>query len=236
MWLKGGSDGGQEPAAQKMVRSMAPDVTLPEFGSQPPKVAQVRAVRSVPVRPGAWSVTAAAVLGEGKQSTVRYFRVPVLFGAGSGAGAQQHFVVTAAPAQVPGPSVKRPPAPRSTVEVAPGSALTATVSQFLAAYLGGSGGAERYLAPHVGLPSLGSSYSAVRTERVTSTGSADGAVAEQGQQVHVRVQVSAEDAHGAQWPMTYALRLAARDGRWEVRALESGLEDMDNASSNKDGS
>ncbi|WP_162596763.1 conjugal transfer protein [Streptomyces sp. NEAU-S7GS2] len=232
VWLQGGPSGGQESAALKAVRSMAPEVALPEFEGRPPKVGQVRAVRSVPVRPGAWSVTVAAVLEPGgKQQSVRYFRVPVLFSSDRGQDGGQSFVVTAAPAQTPGPSVRKAPATPHKAEVAPGSALSTTVSQFLTAYLGGAGGAERYLAPHVGLPSLGSSYAAVRTEHVTSTGSADGAVGKNGQRVRVLAQVSARDAHGAQWPLTYALRLAARDGRWEVLALESGLEDVKDTSS-----
>jgi len=232
LWLKGQPAAGQESAAQRAARSMAPEVALPSFGGRPPRVGQVRAVRSTPVRPGAWSVTVAAVLEPGgRQQSVRYFRVPVLFHGDGGQGGRLSFVVTAAPAQSPGPSLRKVQASPYTAEVPAGSALSATVSQFLAAYLGGTGGAERYLAPHVGLPSLGASYAAVRTEHVTSTGPGDGAVGKNGQQVRARAQVSARDAHGAQWPLTYALRLAARDGRWEVLALESGLEDVKDTSS-----
>ncbi|MFF4699905.1 conjugal transfer protein [Streptomyces chattanoogensis] len=224
LWLQGnGSESGSESAAQKAVRAMAPAVALPEFGERPEAVDQVRAVRSARVRPGAWSVTVAAVRRSGAQgAVVRYFRVPVLFRGGAG---RQSFVVASAPAQVPGPAVQKAPASPYSAEVASGSALSSTVSEFLSAYLAGTGGAERYLAPHADVAPLGAAYRSVRTERVSATGSADGSVGADGQRVRVRVQVVARDAQGAQWPLTYALRLAARDGRWEVLALDSGLED-----------
>ncbi|MFF4282898.1 conjugal transfer protein [Streptomyces kronopolitis] len=228
LWLRGGQSGETKTAAQEALRTMAPEVPLPEFGGRPPRVAQVRAVRSVPVGPGAWSVTVAVDL-DGKQPA--YFSVPVV---GGGRGQAESFVVSAAPARVGGPPARKVPASPYTAEVTPGSALSTTARQFLSAYLGGSDDAERYLAPHAVLPPLGSSYAAVRAERVTSIGSADGAVGRQGQEVRVRVQVTARDARGAQWPLTYALRLAARDGRWEVLAVESGLEGV-KASTSKDG-
>lgn len=229
MWLRGRPEGEQESAAQKAVQSMAPGIAMPEFGGRPPRVGQVHTVRSVAVRPGSWSVTVAAAL----ESAVHYFRVPVVVHGGRGEGAQS-FVVTAAPARVPGPS--RAPAPASpyTTEVAAGSALSTTVSQFLSAYLGSAGGAERYLAPHVSIAPLGAPYTAVHVERVSATGGT-GAVGASGQQVRVRVEVTARDAQGARWPLVYALRLATRDGRWEVRALESGLESSKNTSSGKGG-
>ncbi|MFF7415606.1 conjugal transfer protein [Streptomyces lydicus] len=234
LWLKGEPAGGRESAAQRAVQSMAPEVALPEYGGRAPRVGQVSAVRSVPVRSGAWSVTVAAELeASGERPVVRYYRVPVLFRLDHAGGAS---FVAAAPAQVPGPSAGRSAASPYTAEVTPGSALAKTVAQFLSAYLSGAGGTDRYLAPHVVLAPLDSSYVEVRTERVTSIGRSGGAVGGAGEQVRVRVQVLARDAQGAQWPLTYALRLATRDGRWEVRAMESGLEaGKEHLSSSKDG-
>lgn len=227
VWLRGGPDGAQESAAQKTVRSMAPGVALPEFDGRPPAVGQVWAVRSVRVRPGAWSVTVAALLEPGAKASVRYFRVPVLFEDRGGRGA---FAVAAAPAAAGGPASLDVPSSPYPREVRAGSALATTGSEFLRAYLGGAGGAERYLAPRIKVPALGFAYSSVRTERVSSSGGTDGAVGAEGARVRIRVEVSARDAQGVEWPLTYALRLASRDGRWEVLGLESGLEDEDSSS------
>ncbi|ANZ13377.1 Conjugative transposon protein TcpC [Streptomyces noursei ATCC 11455] len=224
MWLAGDPGDGQASDAQKTARSLAPEVALPEFHGRPPAVTVVRTVRCEAVRPGAWSVTVGVVLqSPGTGPAVRYFRFPVLWRNGAGAGGGQSFVVTAAPSAVPGPVAGRAGSSPYTVEVSPGSALASTVGQFLAAYLGGSGGAERYLAARVRLPALGVSYGGVRTERVSSTQSA-GEVGRDGQQVRVLARVVARDAQGTQWPLSYALRLSAREGRWEVLAVESGLE------------
>lgn len=225
MWLSGDPGDGQASAAQRTARSLAPEVSLPEFHGRPPAVTTTRAVRCEAVRPGAWSVTVAVMFqSPGAGPAVRYFRFPVLWHGGTGAGGGQSFAVAAAPAVVPGPAAGKVPASPYGVEVAPGSALSSTVGQFLAAYLGGAGGAERYLAPRVQLPALGVSYSAVRTERVSAARPV-GEVGRDGQQVRVVAQVVARDAQGTQWPLSYALRLSAREGRWEVLAVESGLED-----------
>ncbi|PNE43553.1 hypothetical protein AOB60_00350 [Streptomyces noursei] len=234
MWLAGDPGDGPASDVQKTARLLAPEVALPAFRGRPPTVTTVRAVRCEPVRPGAWSVTVAVMFqSPGAGPAVRYFRFPVLWQGGAGADAGRSFVVTAAPSAVPGPAAGKAGSSPYSVQASPGSALASTVEQFLAAYLGGVGGAERYLAPHVRLPALGVSYSAVRAERVSSTQSA-GEVGRDGQQVRVRAQVVARDAQGTQWPLSYALRLSAREGRWEVLAVESGLEDA--GSSGKGGS
>jgi hypothetical protein len=226
LWLRGAQSGAQETASQEALRAMAPGAALPEFGSRPPEVRQVGAVRSVPVRPGLWSVTVAALLDEdgngAKGGAVRYFRVPVILGEAS--GGTQSFTVTATPAVVAGPAAKSAPSSVYGTELRTGSALSVTVSGFMSAYLGGAGGAERYLAPRVQLPALKSAFATVRTERVSAVGPTDGAIAEDGQRVRVSAQVTASDAQGREWPLTYALRLGTRDGRWEVLGLESGLE------------
>ncbi|MFI7103298.1 conjugal transfer protein [Streptomyces sp. NPDC050161] len=227
LWLRGTEGSSQTHTdLEKTVRAMAPGVALPTFGRAPAPTSSVWAVRSEQVHVGAWSVTVAALLdGKSGEPVVRYFSVPVL------RGDDHSFVVTDAPATVAAlPAATVPPSPYGA-EVDPGFPLSATVSQFLAAYLGGAGGADRYLAPRVALPSLGAPYSEVRTERISASAAADGPVGADGRQVRVSAHVMARDGQGRQWPLTYALRLATRGGRWEVLALESGLEGINGGSS-----
>ncbi|MFE0764718.1 conjugal transfer protein [Streptomyces smyrnaeus] len=203
---------------------MAPDVPVPEWGEEAPSVERVHAVRSTQVRKGAWSVTVAVQLvGD---SPVRFFTVPVATRSG------QKFAVTAAPAEVAVPKApsggEEPPYRKSVPTTSP---LASTVRDFLNAYAGGSGAAERYLAPGASLPPLAPSpYEKVTVERLMAAGrQTQGEVGKDGFEIRVRAEVTARDTEDREWPLTYGLRLAARDGRWEVRALESGLEESDGA-------
>ncbi|WP_053729148.1 conjugal transfer protein [Streptomyces sp. WM6378] len=234
LWLRAGSSG--DAAAVAALRSMAPSVAVPVWGEHAPAVERVVAVRAVQVSGAAWSVTVAAEFRASAQpspggvaSAVRYFAVPLVVSQGKPkTGVVPGVTVTAAPAEVAAPAAAKDGPSLDSLygaEVSAGSPLAVAAGEFLAAYASGASGAERYLAPGVTLPALvPAPYAGVSVERISADGHGDGAVAADGSRVRLRVQVSARDAAGGQWPLTYALELSARQGRWEVAALQSGLE------------
>jgi hypothetical protein len=86
------------------------------------------------------------------------------------------------------------------------------------------GEVDRYLSPGtVVAPVRDSGYTAVAVDQVAAdTDAADGPVPRDGRRAVVRAQVTATDAAGDQWPLTYELSLTARDGRWEITAMHAG--------------
>ncbi|WP_070017449.1 conjugal transfer protein [Streptomyces nanshensis] len=220
-WLRAPARG---EAAGDAVRAMAPGVQLPEWeAADAPRVQRVSSLSSRVTGPGTWSVTVGVQLRAEKKKAApapRFFTVPVR-------AAEGRVSVTAAPAEVAAPrgGGERESAYRTSVES--GSALEGTVGDFLTAYLAGDGGAERYLAPKVELPAISPApYRKVTVEelRAVEDSAREGVPGRDGSRVRVRAQVNAQDAHGAQWPLSYALTLRARDGRWEVAALGAGPE------------
>ncbi|KUM97382.1 hypothetical protein AQI95_41940 [Streptomyces yokosukanensis] len=229
VWLRSGT--GQDSVAARQLRAMAPSLQPPTWAEHAPAVERLAAVHSARQGDGAWSVTVAvefkdSVEGSAAQGIVRYFALPVVATeAGSEPGAKQAFAVTDSPAEVAGPTVLDVPDDPYGTEVPTGSALSSTVAEFLSAYLGAEDGAERYLAPGTTLPALSSAaFTAVSLDELKAADRTDGAAGKDSATVRVRAQVTAKDADGGQWPLAYALGLKARDGRWEVVALQSGLE------------
>ncbi|MET7931908.1 conjugal transfer protein [Streptomyces sp. NPDC005349] len=228
LWLRGGSEDG--PAADEL-HAMAPSVPMPTWGEKAPAVAQLATVRTARQAQDAWSVTLAVTFKEPARDRsagapgVRYFALPVV---AKDAGATPSFAVQAAPMEVAAPSVIAQGATPYGREVPDSSALASTVSEFLTAYLGAEGGAERYLAPGITLPALAeSSFASVQVDELRAVQATDGRPGQDGLVVRVQAQVTATDAAGGQWPLSYALAFTARAGRWEVTALQSGLEDKD---------
>jgi len=233
LWLDSGRESRESgTAAAEAVRAMAPEVELPQWGDAPPKVARVAAVDSERLHSRAWVVTVAVqfesagtpgdsdgTAADG-QPVLRFFTVPVVMTAGG----RQALAVAATPAEVGGPRTAKPPASPYGVEVEPGSPLEETVREFLTAYLGGSGGVDRYLAPGAAVTAPSAPYSTVRVERVSAAGGSGERPARDGDQMRVRAQVTAGGADGGLWPLSYALRLTARDGRWEIAEVEAGVE------------
>jgi hypothetical protein len=176
----------------------------------------VTAVRSVQRDGSAWAVTVAAQYTDG---TVRYFAVPV---ATDRTGAS--FAVAGAPGVVAGPARATAPASPYTVSLPSDGSLSSTVGEFLGAYLTGTGGVDRYLAPGVKLtPVSPAPYRAVTVREVSAVeeAAAAGEVPADGAKVRVLVQAEARDDAG-RWPLAYELALTARSGRWDVAALEAG--------------
>ncbi|MFF1917077.1 conjugal transfer protein [Streptomyces sp. NPDC058239] len=215
-WLRSSTDDATTAQA-RLAQSLAPDVDLPDPAADaPPKPESVSAVRSVQRDAGQWAVTVAAQYDDGQ---VRYFAVPV---AADSSG--DSFTVTGAPGVVAGPARAGMPESPYSVTVPTGGDLSSAVGEFLGAYLTGSGGMDRYLAPGVRLsPVSPAPYTAVGVQQVLAVEEAAAAerVPVDGTTARVLVQVEARDGAG-RWPLAYETGLKSRSGRWEVTALESG--------------
>lgn len=196
---------------------------------------RLAAVRVTQVSSGYWSVTVAARITSAAKASVaekndeagsvavlRYFQVPVR-AAGSGGG----YAAAALPAEVAAPAVNSDgpqlgygtPVPADAHDAA-----VATISDFLTAYLAGSGELDRYLSPGTDLTAV--SPAPYRRVRVTQLAERDGdfaavAPATEGVRRDLLVGVAATGMDGQVRPLTYALALQARDGRWEIAALDA---------------
>ncbi|MET9955984.1 conjugal transfer protein [Streptomyces sp. NPDC006339] len=228
VWLRSGT--GQQSLATRTLKTMAPSVQPPVWGKSPVAVDELVAVRTVPAGDSAWTVTVAAAMTNpaGEQSDaagagMRYFTVPVTLTDQRSTRAGGWSFTAGSPSEVAGPTVAHLPDSTSTTPVTE-RPLADSVTGFLTAYLGSAGGAERYLAPGTVLPPLPpATYLSVEAQQVLADRperehkpSPDGA------RIRVRADVVATDAAGRRWPLTYALTLTARAGRWEIAALDSG--------------
>ncbi|MEU2514713.1 conjugal transfer protein [Streptomyces syringium] len=187
--------------------------------------------------PGYWSVTVAASVsvkdtkGTAGPATVQYYRVGVQAlgpesagGASSAGDTPVGYTATSLPAQVAAPEALKPGAlgygtSRGSSASDP---ATDTVAGFLSAYLAGSGDLSRYTSPGVRLqPVAPAPYSAVKVTHVDddSTSAGDQKVPGDGAKRRLLASVAATDKEGRAWPLTYALELSSRAGRWEVAAL-----------------
>ncbi|MEW1678483.1 conjugal transfer protein [Streptomyces noursei] len=199
-------------------------------GSERAESASAVQVRQVSA--GYWSVTVAArITGSSKNGDggrVRYFQVPVRATGGRGASG---WTAAALPAEVAAPAGSKGVAP----ELSYGSAhapldsdpAVRTVRGFLAAYLTGRGELDRYLSPGTALHAVRPApYTAVSVTQIAEHGHgpAEGAEAQvppDGVQRRLLVDVEGNGKYTGGRPMTYAIELRARDGRWEVAALEA---------------
>jgi hypothetical protein len=215
-WLRSSADEAGSAQA-RLAQSLAPDVALPDpAGGAQSRLRSVTAVRSVQRDGDAWAVTVAAQYADG---TVRYFAVPV---ATDRTGAS--FAVAGAPGVVADPARATVPTSPYAVSVPFDGSVSSTVGEFLGAYLTGTGGVDRYLAPGVKLtPVSPAPYRAVTVREVSAVeeAAAAGEVPADGAKVRVLVQAVARDDAG-RWPLAYELALTARSGRWDVAALEVG--------------
>ncbi|MFF3460529.1 conjugal transfer protein [Streptomyces sp. NPDC002730] len=204
---------------------------------------RLAAVRVKEVSPGYWSVTVAARISAGsaqaskaKGSTtgapegagavdarevLRYFQVPVT-SAGSGSG----YVAAALPAEVASPNAGEA-APLDYGTPVPADIrdrAAAAVNEFLAAYLTGTGELDRYLSPGTDITQVSPApYAQVKVTQLAERGGdfrANAPVTE-GARRELLVDAGATDSGGQVRPLTYALQLKARDGRWEIAALDA---------------
>ncbi|QNE85127.1 hypothetical protein F0345_29060 (plasmid) [Streptomyces rutgersensis] len=204
--------------------------------------------------PGIWSVTVAARLQppsppvenddvKGKDSdspgpdtgadagppqgeSVRYFQVPVA--SAPRADGSTGYVAMSLPAEVAGPGTVDSPhtvygTPQPPHDRDP---RVKTIRSLLAAYLAGDGDLDRYLAPRTRLTRIAPApYTAVDLTSLAADGPADATgVPPDGTVQRLLVSVRARAADGTTLPLTYALTLKTRAGRWEIASLDGAPE------------
>ena len=178
------------------------------------------AVASVSEQRGIFSVTVAAtVAGPNGQAVRSYYAVPLSVAEGD----PMTLSVLALPAAVTAPTLARAPALAYTVNIDPSSALSTTVAQFLAAYAAGAGDVTRYTAPGSAITAITPApYTGLDVGQVRATPSATGAGATpgDGQVAHVIASATAMRSPEQSSPLSYALSLKARAGRWEVASID----------------
>ncbi|MFF9569974.1 conjugal transfer protein [Streptomyces sp. NPDC014685] len=215
-----------------------------ELGGRPDavQVGQIAAVRVKTVAPGRyWSVTVAARVLEpsprasagagtgGGQPVIRmrFFQVPVEADRAGGP-----LAALALPAEVAAPAAGVPGATLAYGTPLPAQAsdpAVETLKQFFAAYLSDGGELGRYLSPGTRLsPVRPAPYGSVAVTRVAvesafRDGDGDGRIGAPAgrEQLRLVVDVGAVRPDGVERPLSYALTLAGRDGRWEVAAVDA---------------
>ncbi|MFD5110516.1 conjugal transfer protein [Streptomyces cinereoruber] len=198
-------------------------------------VEQAAAVRVRAVSAGYWAVTVAARVRPAEPAAkpdqaeaavgLRYFRVPVR------SGASGELAAVALPAEVGALLAGQVPELGYGQAAEPSAADPGvrTLQGFFTSYLAGGGEVDRYMPPGGRLtPIVPAPYTSAHVERVAEYGTnAPGAAFPEGAQIpdgtrrRLLVDVTAADQAGVERPLTYAVALKARDGRWEVEAVEA---------------
>jgi hypothetical protein len=194
----------------------AAGVTLPE---RPWTVSEATTSRITRVEEHLWSVTVAATVADtGSEPGVRrYFQVPVLCAAGGAVRAQ------ALPSPVAGPTVAEPVPLGYRYRAVPTEPVAAAAGEFLTALLTGSGDVARYVSPGAPLTAVTPPpYRSVEIEEVLvdQEPPAGGLAPDNGEEHHLLVTAAATAGAGQTVTVQYALTVAARDGRWEVQAID----------------
>lgn len=234
LWLRSDTGAADNSTAQAVHR-LAPDVELPKRPDAAAAVPQdAVAIRSARVGQERWSVVVAVRLAArddasprssvvaGTRPLVRYYAVPV--SSEERAGGSGEFTVTAAPAQIAGPTgAKTSPSPFTQTLPAEGP-LSSSLADFFRAYLAGVGDIERYLSPGTRLDAVpATGYVRIAVDEVSATSeTAAGPVPADGTTSRVRARVTATDSTGARWPLAYELTVTARSGRWDITSLHAG--------------
>ncbi|MDX3538920.1 conjugal transfer protein [Streptomyces sp. MB09-01] len=157
---------------------------------------------------------------------VRYFQVPVA--TAPGAGGATAYTALALPAEVAAPErAKTPELVYGAMRPAlPTDPRTQAVTSFLSAYLTKAGAElDRYLAPGTRLAAPSPApYSGVAVDQFAVEGETGGepvvAVPGDGTTLRLLVTLRATGQDGVRMPLTYALTLKARAGRWEIASLD----------------
>jgi hypothetical protein len=211
---------------------------------------QLTVVRLRQTDPDVWSVTVAARIvsdteptaketkaadtaagdsrpsaAEAAADSIHYFQVPVAVGpAGGGATG---YTALSMPAEVAAPArIKAPDLIYGPEQPAVSSdPRTEAVTQFLLAYLTGSGELDRYLAPGTKLTAITPApYAGVAVDQMRIEGAQGtepvSTVPKDGTRSRLVVTVRATDPDKVRVPLSYALTLKARAGRWEIAALD----------------
>ncbi|MFJ3674000.1 conjugal transfer protein [Streptomyces sp. NPDC090106] len=205
---------------------------------------QLTVVRLRQTDPAVWSVTVAARIvsdikqtvrptattGDGQPSaaaadSLHYFQVPVA--VGSAAAGASGYTALAMPAEVAAPGrIKTPDLVYGPAQAASGSdPRVRAVSEFLTAYLVGTGELDRYLAPGTQIaaispaPYTGVTVDQLQIEGDPGTGSIPSVPAD-GTRCRLLASVRATGHDTVRVPLSYSLTLKARAGRWEIASLD----------------
>ncbi|MFE1272178.1 conjugal transfer protein [Streptomyces sp. NPDC058757] len=201
-------------------------------------VEQAAAVRVRAVSAGYWAVTVAARVRPaelpaakpdraeaGPALGLRYFRVPVR------SGVSGELAAVALPAEVGALPAGQAPELGYGQAAEPSAADPGvrTLQGFFTSYLAGGGEVDRYMPPNSKLtPITPAPYASASLQRIAEYATnAPGAAFPEGAQIpdgtrrRLLVDVTAADRAGVERPLTYAVALKARDGRWEVEAVEA---------------
>ncbi|MEW1699315.1 MULTISPECIES: conjugal transfer protein [unclassified Streptomyces] len=157
---------------------------------------------------------------------VRYFQVPVA--TASGAGGATAYTALALPAEVAAPErAKTPELVYGAMHPAlPTDPRTQAVTSFLTAYLTRAGAElDRYLAPGTRLAAPSPApYTGIAVDLLAAEGETGGelvvSVPGDGTTLRLLVTLRATGRDGVRLPLTYALTLKARAGRWEIASLD----------------
>ena len=142
-----------------------------------------------------------------------YYRIPVLY---SGYGVR----ASALPARVNGPGPGADAPLGYPVTLAATNPVFTTVAGFLAGYLTGAGGLERYVTTESGLLPVARHRVADVTKLVAAQSVPDSAVPGDGTEVRVLASVAVTTGQYAPRQEDYPLTLTVTSGRWTVSALD----------------
>ncbi|MBA3019635.1 conjugal transfer protein [Propionicimonas sp.] len=209
VWL--GASRGQEDLVHTLLPASSGQM-LPEAGMQ---VADAMPVGYVDAGNGVWAVTVAATVTDARMVSRRFFTLPVQV-AGSTVSA------VAMPAEVPSTALAAAaPALDYSVAVPPSSPVVTTSTEFLAAYLAGSGDVARVVAPRAAITAVQPApFTAVRIGSVAAHSEIPDSPAD-GARVDVLVTAVAQVGGQQAVSVQYSLTLTARAGRWEVSQVRS---------------
>ncbi|MDH2392189.1 conjugal transfer protein [Streptomyces sp. HNM0663] len=206
---------------------------------------QLTVVRLRQTDRGVWSVTVAARVTDTKPAkpsagdrtddkgdakataarAVRYFQAPVA--TAPTAGGASGYTALAMPAEVAAPErIKAPALVYGPMRPAlPADPRTQAVTEFLSAYLTGTGELDRYLAPGTTLTAIAPApYTGIAVDTLAIEGERGSepvmTVPGDGTTLRLLVALRATGRDEVRVPLTYALTLKARAGRWEIASLD----------------
>jgi hypothetical protein len=168
-----------------------------------------------------WSVTIAATVTDTRPSstqpkTRRYYQLPVQV---TPAGAVTALTLPA-PISAP-PIIPTTTSDEYAVPLSMTSPVGHTVTEFLGAYLTGTGDVSRYLTPGVALSAVTPApYTSVELDDLRA-GDPSAASPDDGDRMRVLATATASVTDTQSSVVVYALTLTARAGRWEITGIDT---------------
>jgi hypothetical protein len=213
-WLQ--TPAGEEEQLQQFVSaSLTPTLPKTPWSVSQPAVADIAGLED-----STWSVTVAVtVTPPGKDPTVaarRYFQVPVTYQEG-------RLLAQTLPAPVAAPQPAEPVELDYPYRADHDDAPALAARDFLAALLTRAGDVTRYLSPGTSVAPIDPPpYATVEVQEVLVDTDLTNAptTPRQGEQLQLLVTATAAADAEHEISVQYALTLAARAGRWEVKAID----------------